>query len=85
MPEGLTCSAILHAGRASLARTLLLALVVLEAGGMRVHALTPLGGWQSGFATFYGGAPDGDSPYSPSFGTLDVRAAACTLSVATLC
>jgi len=41
-----------------------------------VHALTPLGGWQSGFATFYGGAPDGDSPYSPSFGTLDVRAAA---------
>ena len=112
------------AGLPGLSRALLVALVLLASGRLQVHALTPLSSWQPGFATFYGGAPDGvpvlshvhrwrnarslasahvdkilmyattsrtaaskhllitphtwlplagDSPYSPSFGTLDVR------------
>ena len=36
-------------------------------------ALTAISDWIPGFATFYGGQPDGLSPYSPSNGTSVVR------------
>jgi hypothetical protein len=38
---------------------MLLATFLLCVCVARVEALTALGGWQQGFSTFYGGAPDG--------------------------
>ena len=35
--------------------------------------LTAISDWIPGFATFYGGEPDGMDPYSPSYGTSVVR------------
>lgn len=37
-------------------------------------ALQPLSDWINGIATYYGGQADGMDPYSPSYGTQDVRA-----------
>ena len=37
-------------------------------------ALQPLSDWIDGIATYYGGQADGMDPYSPSYGTADVRA-----------
>lgn len=36
-------------------------------------ALTPLSDWYNGTATYYGGPADNMDPYSPSYGTLNVR------------
>eukprot|EP00884_Botryococcus_braunii_P022964 jgi/Botrbrau1/9351/Bobra.354_2s0009.1 len=43
--------------------------LMLLATGATVLAQKPLGSWQNGIATNYGGAQDGMDPYSPSFGT----------------
>ena len=56
-----------------------LSLLLLSSSAL---AVTPLGDWQTGIGTNYGGAADGMNPYSPSFGTQDVRAlllSACLL------
>ena len=36
-------------------------------------ALAAISDWIPGFATFYGGQPDGMDPNNPSYGTADVR------------
>ncbi len=36
-------------------------------------ALNPLSDWRDGIATYYGGPADNMDPYSPSYGTKDVR------------
>jgi hypothetical protein len=46
--------------------------LLLLATGATVLAQKPLGNWQNGIATNYGGAQDGMDPYSPSFGTKEV-------------
>lgn len=48
------------------AAVLLLALMGASAG---TPAVAGYGAVYSGRATFYGGAPDGMNPYSPSYGT----------------
>jgi hypothetical protein len=37
------------------------------------RALTSLSDWRDGIATYYGGPADNMNPYSPSYGTQDVR------------
>lgn len=37
------------------------------------HTLAPLSDWRNGIATYYGGPADKMDPYSPSYGTKDVR------------
>lgn len=42
-------------------------------------ALNPLSDWHDGIATYYGGPADNMDPYSPSYGTKDVRPCPCLL------
>ena len=51
----------------------LAAAALLLAAAPLCDAVTALSGWTQGIATNYGGPADGMSPYSPSFGTQDVR------------
>lgn len=49
----------------------LISLSALIAAIGSVTSLTPVGGWNAGQASFYGGQPDGMNPNNPSFGTLE--------------
>jgi hypothetical protein len=44
-------------------------LLLLLSAAADVVAQKPLGTWQDGIATNYGGTQDGMDPYAPSFGT----------------
>jgi hypothetical protein len=48
---------------------LTLALAALAASAPALTSATILTDWTDGIATFYGGAPDGMDPHSPSYGT----------------